>query len=322
MMPSTLSKAHTQQGLTLVELLVALALSGLVILAGVAAMSFARQGFLSVDATSQLRDNARFASQIMRRIIVQAGFQDTDYAVSVGSDFKTADATEQPNVRGYNNKKYHQNLATGADPSPAAAGVNGSDLLVLRFQSGRAVEGGASDEAMIKCNGQKVTAPISSTDRTASIFHVAVSATTGEPTLMCSWQNDDGTWPTAEPLVDGVETLQILYGVDGVTPGAAPTTAADTVPDRYLRADQLNGPTEAATIANWKRVRSIRVGMVVRGPRGSAPELTVPAQYPLGPNNLMNSTNDVGSTLAQQSDGRLRQTVTFTIHLRNPQDNL
>lgn len=33
-------------------------------------------------------------------------------------------------------------------------------------------------------------------------------------------------------------------------------------------------------------------------------------------------TGDTGSTLAAQTDGRLRQTVTFTVHLRNPQDNI
>ena len=29
-------------------------------------------------------------------------------------------------------------------------------------------------------------------------------------------------------------------------------------------------------------------------------------------------TGDYRSTLAAQTDGRLRQTVTFTVHLRNP----
>ena len=50
-----------------------------------------------------------------------------------------------------------------------------------------------------------------------------------------------------------VINFQVLYGVDGVTAGAAPPVApGDTVPDSYLRADQLtvagaSPPTIAAS---------------------------------------------------------------------------
>jgi type IV pilus assembly protein PilW len=53
--PLNISKPH--RGLTLIELLVAMALSLLVVLAAVSALVVARQGFSSVDASSQLRDN-------------------------------------------------------------------------------------------------------------------------------------------------------------------------------------------------------------------------------------------------------------------------
>ena len=65
------SSAH---GLTLVELLVAMTLGLLITLAAVAALLVGQQGFRSIDAASQVRDNTRFASDIMRRVILQAGY--------------------------------------------------------------------------------------------------------------------------------------------------------------------------------------------------------------------------------------------------------
>src|SRR5690606_23854591 len=135
------------------------------------------------------------------------------------------------------------------------------------------------NQTMINCAGSTVPSPADSTERMTSVFHIANSATTGEPTLMCSFNTySSGAWTwSTQPLIDGVETLQILYGVDGVTAGAAPTATETIIPTQYLRADQLAvSGNETATFANWKRVRSLRIGMVLRGPPGSAPEKDVP----------------------------------------------
>ena len=326
--PPRPSPSIQQRGLTLVELLVAMALSLLVVMAAVAALTYSRQGFRSVDASSQLRDNARFAESIMRRIILQGGFLNTKYAVNLGSDFKTT--VEEPNIKAFDNAKYTENLATGVTTASPSNGINGSDLLIVRYQSGDTNSGAPAsapaNQTMINCSGGTVPDAFDGTERMASVFHINTSATTGEPTLMCSFNSfSSGAWTwSTQPLIDGVETLQILYGVDGVTAGAAPTASKTIIPVQYLRANQLIvSGNEPATIANWKRVRTIRVGMVLRGPPGSAPEQNVPAQYPLGTASMpLSVTGDTGSTLAAQTDGRLRQTVTFTVHLRNPQDNI
>ena len=328
--PPRPSPSIQQRGLTLVELLVAMALSLLVVMAAVAALTYSRQGFRSVDASSQLRDNARFAESIMRRIILQGGFLNTKYAVNLGSDFKTSSTVEEPNIKGFDNAKYTQDLATGVTTASPSNGINGSDLLIVRYQSGDTNSGAPAsapaNQTMINCSGGTVPDAFDGTERMASVFHINTSATTGEPTLMCSFNSfSSGAWTwSTQPLIDGVETLQILYGVDGVTAGAAPTASETIIPVQYLRANQLIvSGNEPATIANWKRVRTIRVGMVLRGPPGSAPEQNVPAQYPLGTASMpLSVTGDTGSTLAAQTDGRLRQTVTFTVHLRNPQDNI
>lgn len=314
--------------MTLVELLVALVLGSLIVLAAIAALTVSRRGFTTVDASSQLRDNGRFATSIIRRIVTQAGYLDFKYAsTTAAAAFQMGgpSANEvEPNIKGFNNAEWSQNLVIGMTNTPSVKGLNDSDMLVIRFQAGSVTMADGSEKAdfsMIDCAGNRVgSTAISYTDRITSVFYVTKSQ--GEPALMCGWRNDTtGSWSN-QPLVQGVESLQLLYGVDGVTPGAAPTLPTDSVPERYLRADELVAPTEAATNANWARVRSIRVGLVIRGPVGSAPELSVPEQYPLGAKGVMNSPGDLGSFVPEKTDGRLRQSVTFTIHLRNSQDTI
>lgn len=336
-----------QRGLTLVELLVAVALASLVAIAAVASLIVARQGFTSVDTATQLRDNGRFAAGLMRRIILQGGYVSTQYAIDRSHQFNLDATAPQPYIKGFNNAQYGENPENPENPenldlvlgntntvNSSATGINNSDMLVIRYQSGQTISDGVSDEAMINCSGDTASAP---KGHMLSVFYIANSTTTGQPTLMCTWQDGSSLQPP-RPLIEGVESMQILYGTYGVTPNTAPTAlAANTLtppPDRYLRADQLVvSGDDAATTANWERVRSVRIGLVLRGPTGSAPETTVPAQYPFGktkqsgdassvPDSMMASTDDPGSSLAAQSDGRLRQTLTFTVHLRNPQDAL
>lgn len=324
-------RAMRQRGLTLVELLVALALGTLITLAAVAALTVSRQGFVTVDASSQLRDNARFATTMIRRLVVQAGYLDSKYASNTAaSAFQLGDASAQlvePSVKGFNNATFAEGLINGDTNTVSATGggLNNSDLLVLRYQPGSITKSDgteAPDQTMIDCRGSTAaTAPGKASERIVSVFYIG-SGDDGEPSLMCAWLNSAGTAWVKQPLVPGVESLQILYGVDGVTAGAAPTATPDSIPERYLRGDQLVTSSTTDTNANWERVRSVRIGMVLRGPPGSAPEKNVPAQYPLGAKDLMNASTDAGSTFAAQSDGRLRQTATFTIHLRNRQDLL
>lgn len=316
---------QASKGLTLVELLVAMALSGLIAIAAIAALTMSRQGFSTVDASAQLRDNGRFAASILQRLAVQTGFLDLTFATTrAASEFNVAGAENPlPPIYAVNNAKYTQSLALGNTTTSPANGINGSDFLVLRYQPGESFPGSnVSDSAMINCDGTSSTAIAStSKDQMISVLHIDISGTTNEPALMCTRRNLlTGTWLSSQPLVEGVESLQLLFGVDNVVPNTAPTGTTDSIPDRYLRADQLTGATEDATNANWRRVRSIRIGMVLRGPPGSSLERTIPAQYPLGAPGVMNTVADVGSTFASQTDGRLRQTISFTVHLRNPQD--
>lgn len=334
------SSRSLQRGLTLVELLVAMAVSLVVALAAISALLVSRQGFSSVDAASQLRDNARFATDLIQRLGVQAGYKDVPYATTNrATNVAGVDTNPDPNVMGFNNA-----IASATDPlnsktdrTVSTALGYGSDVLILRYQTGETFPGsGVSDRTMIDCMGQPVTTVATNRDdRMFSVLHVGTAAD-GEPALMCTYRTSAGAFDTV-PLISGVEVFQVLYGTDGVSAGVAPPTSAasaaaitDVVPDRYMRADQMTVSGNAVgTNANWRRVRSLRIGMVLRGPLNSVQDRSSQTFYPLGPgkssptgttgSGLANTTADPNSIFDAPLDGRLRQAVTFTVHLRNDQ---
>jgi type IV pilus assembly protein PilW len=91
-----------------------------------------------------------------------------------------------------------------------------------------------------------------------------------------------------------------------------------------------------ATYSNWRRVRSLRIGLVLRGARNSAlsrttnisklcalgvnPDVPADCVDESGSENphMGSEFPTAGSTIA--NDGRLRQTLTFTVFLRNVQN--
>ncbi|VWX59505.1 Prepilin-type N-terminal cleavage/methylation domain-containing protein [Burkholderiales bacterium 8X] len=318
--------------------MVALVVSTLVVLAAVSALVVARRGFTTVDAGGQLRDNARFAVDIIQKITAQGGYQTFEHAIETRSSaISIAGATTPPPfIEGFNNAVMsattapfaatnNRDTATtlGCTTSTDTACANGSDVLVVRYQGSETFPGsGVTDGTMIDCNGvSQTTPPTSKADLLVNIFHVQ-RGVDGEPNLVCSSNANSaaGTF-TTQPLVQGVETFQVLYGTDAVVANTAPgaSNIPDSVPDQYLRADQLAvAGNAAATRENWSRVRSLRIGMVLRGPRNSAQESATPVMYPLG-TTFVNAANDKGSQFAAQTDGRLRQAVTLTIYLHNTQ---
>lgn len=310
-----------QLGLTMIELLVALVLGLLIAAASVAALIVARQGFKSVDTTAQLRENARFAAALIQRVAVQAGFENAAYGQIT--------LAKEPGLEGFDNALVGDVSGWAAAPvglahasrTSAACGatdtscLNGSDILVVRYWGVSRPSGTPNaDGTMINCSGGPEP---EGAERAYSIFHV-VRSTAGEPTLACSYRNAaTGVWATV-PLVAGVEGFQVLYGVD--TRDAAGATGTDSVADEYLRASQLASTPTASPIDNWRRVRTLRIGLVVRGTTPDAVDraATAAASMPVLGAGFTNAA-DVGSALTFAADGRLRQSLVFTVHLRNAQ---
>lgn len=331
------SNRRAARGLTLIELLVAMAVGLVVVLAAVSALTVARRGFTTVDAASQLRDNGRFAADMIQRIGVQTGYKDVYFAATNRQQTATDPA---PSVMGFNNAKVNLTapLTTSTEWPATEAGVN-SDVLIMQYQVSQTLtltSDTGADKSMIDCAGNAPATVANVNDagardaRMASIFSVGLSQ--GEPSLLCTYLDaTTNTWMSS-PIVQGVENFQVLYGVDGVTANTLTpsSAAAPNVPNAYLRADQMavaGNPT--ATNVNWRRVRSLRIGMVLRSAKGAAQDSESQIFYPFGPakngdqgvrgSAFANADDDPGTVFQPTPDGRLRQVMTFTIHLRNEQ---
>ena len=221
------------RGLTLVELLVAMAIGLLIVMVATTVLVFSQRGAVVVDGAAQLRDDARFATELIQRLAVQAGFEDLDAASMPYKDspahYKLANnntdiATLQPNIFGFNNALPNKNdLLNSATPRSGTDGGNGSDVLILQYQTVKADlnkgAGAPSDGSIINCNGiAPGMSSINRSDRIASILYVDNSQ--GDLALMCITQGSTG-WSDPEPILKGVENFQVLYGVDNVEPGKA-----------------------------------------------------------------------------------------------------
>ena len=330
------SRVRKQSGFTLLELLVALGLGLIVVTIAATALLLGQRGYRAVDATTALRDRERFTTDLISRVVVQAGFQDFGTAnVGLRSSALALGSDPEPDIYGWNNAVYkvpddlflstgtkivNGNRISNCGSVTDTSCLNGSDVLVVRFQGVSTASGGTTaDNTMINCAGQGEAGLVTGdlNERAISVFHVA-RGDNGEPALYCSYYTA-GAWVAAAPMIEGVETFQVLYGTDGVIAATVPSTAAgaqDSVADRWLRADQLTvASNPAATRENWRRVRAVKIGMVLRAPTGSAPQSTTATFAPLG--SLYASSSDTGTNLSVAADSRLRLVSSFSVHLRN-----
>lgn len=120
----------------------------------------------------------------------------------------------------------------------------------------------------------------------------------GEPSLYRQRLAESGGTTTAEELIEGVENMQILYGVDT-------SATADGAVDSYTTADQVTVVAPGATASEqWKRVLSVRINLLMVTRQDE--NVTTAAQT-----YVFN-----GATITP-SDRRLRKTFTSTIAVRN-----
>jgi type IV pilus assembly protein PilW len=123
-------------------------------------------------------------------------------------------------------------------------------LQVTQTPSGLKIQHNTGDTDPPPGNASK---PLSKQYKSAQVYKFVVRAyyvrdNAGMPTLYMSENGGD-----PNPLVEGVEDLQILYGKDT-------DTTADGVPNVYLKA----GEAGLTSSSDWDRVKSVRIGMLVR----------------------------------------------------------
>ena len=254
------------KGMTLAELLVALALGLGVLLAGGLLMIGANRAYVAHEDAAAIDDGGRFALALIGRAVRQGAFVDWE---RLGG---AAPAMHLPAPLAGLDSHSLVKTSNGID-NPVSAAVNGSDVLAIRYAGAGAAPDG--DGSVIDCAGF----PVHAAKEGWSIFYVARNGD-GQAELRCKYRGA-ANWG-ADAIVAGVDGFQVLYGLDTDTP-------PDGIPNRYVNASAL-AALDAALPAGgqpalnektwWKRVASVQVALLLHGERPSAAPVQ-PAAYAL-----------------------------------------
>lgn len=308
-----------QSGLTLVELMMALTLGLSLVMAAAALLVSGKAAYTAHDEGVRIEESGRYAIESISHAVRQAAYHNWDYAAAPADLAEISAGLAGLDAQG-------QTEAHGLERS-AGSSVNGSDVLALRFAGSGA--GPKGDGTMINCAGSGVPQPASlESDRGWSIFYVGAGRA-GEPELRCKYLGDT-SWQT-DAIVRGVESFQVLYGLD---------SDADGLPNRYLTATAIDGLDASAGLASpgsetakqaidrnkrthWKKVVSLKLALLVRATQAGKQGAT-DGQFNLFGDDYarLYQAGDPGSTIFEAqlpapSRNRQRKVFASTIYLRN-----
>lgn len=311
---------RAQTGMSLVEIMVALTLS-LILVAGVGQIYVSsRQTYRMQDAQARLQENARFALELLAHDIRLAGYLGcSNSAATTPTPAANAPAVI-PSATVAVISGGNDNTGAFNDPDPALANplstgvVSGTDAMTVLFgeycggtttANVSTVNPSGAIAAANTCGITLGTTPLAIADCSATHIFTADGAATplgytyapgSEIMLYRSYTYYIRQNPSGQPalyrydnigaddeLVEGVENMQITYGID---------TDGDGSANRYLTADN---------IADWRQVVSIRFVLTFRTTE----------------DNLTSSPRTYTFDGAQVTDHRLSRTYTSTIALRN-----
>jgi type IV pilus assembly protein PilW len=245
-----------QAGMTLVEMMIALAIGLVVVLGAGQLLGVANKAYAVQVDNAGLDDSGRYALELMARAVRQAAHVDPNQlALAVPG----AAAAMPARLSGLDAQSL--NRTTPGIDNPLADAANGSDVLAVRFPGAGP---GAGDGSVLDCAGFAV----GQGEQGWSIFYVANNAD-GEAELRCKYHGA-ANW-SADAVVAGVDSFQVLYGIDTDTPrdGAANryvNAAAIRALDTALLATALPPPAFQCQTW-WKRVVSVRVSLLLHGAR-------------------------------------------------------
>lgn len=200
-----------QAGVTLVELMVAMAIGMLVVLAVMAATLATRTTARTQSDLQGIQDNQRFIVDRLTKKIRNAGFQWNPEPLANNAFFAPRDlflpSPAQANCLS----------GTASDARHAICGLNDlatggpvSDRLILRYDGMSANNAPANaDGTVTTCANVAVPAtnPLDPVEETYDVAWIA-----GQPVLQCTVVLPAGGGTITVPLISGVESMQILYG--------------------------------------------------------------------------------------------------------------
>ncbi|USI99970.1 PilW family protein [Xanthomonas prunicola] len=141
------------------------------------------------------------------------------------------------------------------------------------------------------------------------VYYVGTSTTSGEPALMRARSNGVDDYGTPEELVEGIENMQLLFGLDQTVNMSNTSPPVGNISTQAIASD-VSTAVDATAAGQWRRVGQVQVGILARSPAPSTAERPATAlSYP--------SALGVSFAPPTQTDGRYRMTYESTIALRN-----
>ena len=294
-------------GVGLAELMVALVLGMLVILA-MSSLIFASKSIHAVQIDAFTMDDiarsvfSNMASSVKEAGLINYGNADTP---SIGSDELS------PAIAGLDASTL-KSTSIGIESTSKSLN-NSSDVIAIRFFGSGS---GNEIDSPLNCAGFGVPAPGSpgqaDMERGWSIYYVA-NDSGGEPNLYCKYK---GKSFTAQSIAEGVESLQILYGID----------MPDGTGNQFLNATEINALDASIPAAelnkktHWKKITSVKVAILVRGKHSSNLNSTTET-YDLFGEDYFNpsdkGTKIIGTDLPKKHAEKLRKVYSATIQLKN-----
>ena len=245
------------RGFSLVELMVAVVISSLVLIAVIQVFLSNRESFRLQTNLGRVQENSRFSMGHLGRVIRLGGYWGIDKDDWVLGVLSQTNGGVTP-VSGTNND------------------TNGSDTITAVFRS-------AADNFTRDCHGVIQANPAVTVSNRFGL--------TANDELECAVALD-GVFGAPLRLVDGVEAMHILYGLD---------TDADGSANQYV---------PVAGVGNFDNVVSVRVGLLLR-----TDDDALAAQVDNTNYTVLDETVHDGATVP--GDRRLRRLLVRTIQLRN-----
>ena len=291
-------------GLSLLEMLVALALSLSVCAAALALYQGSAVQAMQAIAASQVNDDAQAALELMRQHVEMAGYNPPRANRPVDAARNTVWTADAPVVRGCDALGNGTNPGTLANWECPTASSTGVDAMAVRYEADAYNTWPTAQGEPTQCLGGRIDPQtVSATTISAAgkaqtggvnayvaehLFYVATAARTGIRTLYCRPSNG-----TAQPMLENVEDLQILYGVGPVQDGEAGTLA-------FISATEV----ERRGVTAWAEVRAVRLCLVVRAGQAGTADTT--------------PQRDCQGATLPATDRRLRRShqVTWVLHNR------
>lgn len=284
-----------QRGVTLVELMIALAIGLLILLVITSAyMSGIGTQRAQTDMT-RVEESARFGFDLLSRAIRRSGFRDVTSAYPVGYVGNRAQEFCGTDPTGSAFRATNDATTVDLGGGVTANVVNNSDTITVRYYGEDNPAHTGADGVVLDCLGNAVRRGTLVQD---TIYVAADPANNNEPTLFCNTDNPAG--PGNLALIPGVETMQVLFAED---------TDGDTVANRYVPANKLGAIDDA---------RGVLVSFVVRSLNATGSDRSAKTLRHFGNDYDEVAAGDAaGGTFTGAADGRVRLQFSNFISLRN-----